>query len=387
MRPRSGLAHHRVPASGANRTVVPVDHALRMGFGLLEKGALKEARRIFDQVRLAAPEHPTALTMLGAIAYRMGEEHLGHAYLDHAIAVQARAREAAPGDLGIEAPLLNLLLARGREREAEALARTVALPFNPIRSERQSFERRRARAQERGLPTILVCTVPKSASESLWTRLSAGLGMPETHLALGLFPACTLLYRRLEAAAAGGLIAKEHILPTPHNLDGLKRAGFRRLVIHQRDPRQAVLSWAHFAKDDVGHRMMAPIWRGIVPPAEVLEAGLERVVDWSIDRVLPRFIRFAEAWQAVAADRGHGLRLHFSSFEGFRENPEAVVEEVVAFNGIEPRLFDARVAAAAPDIHRREGEAEEWRRVMTREQRRRAEAMIPTALRDRFGWH
>ena len=363
-----------------------LDEALRAGFALLEAGRLAEARHLFEQVRLSAPHHPTALVMLAVIAFRVGEDALAEVYLEEALAVYRDQLRQAPGAPGLLAPLVNLLLAKGREEEAERLARTLELDLNPIRCEPGDFLAAWRRARARGLPTLLLVTLPKSASETIWNRLAAGLGLPTTHLSLGLFPHCCLLPSRLRRAAVGGLSAKEHILPSTHNLESLREVGLTRLLVHLRDPRQAVLSWAHFVSGDVAHRRMGAVWRSTVPPRAVLERGFPAVLDWCIDRVLPLYVRFAEAWVARADKADSPWRVRILTFERFLREPTAYMEEVLEHFAIDPALFDSEAAAAAASFHQRRGRPDEWREVFTRAQKARARRILPAELCERFGW-
>ncbi len=365
---------------------VPLGHALRAGFALLEAGRLAEARHLFEQLRLSAPDHPTALTMLSVIAFRLGEDALGEAYRERAIAVYRGHLQQAPGEPGLLAPLVNLLLAKGLEREAEACSRELELALNPIRSDTAAFCARWRSARARGLPTLLLVTMPKSASETIWNRVAAGLDLPQTHLSLGLFPHCCLLASRMRQARQGGLTSKEHILPTAHNLALLWEHGIDRLVVHLRDPRQAVLSWAHFVQEDVAQRRMGAIWRSTVPPRAVLDRGFEAVLDWCIDTVLPRFVDFARAWGECAGQGGNLPRIRILTYERFLADPGDYMEVLLGHFDIPAETFDAQAAAAAASVHLRQGRVDEWRTVFTRAQRARVNRLVTAELCRRFGW-
>ena len=375
----------------APHNVLPLDDALRLGIALMHDRRLADAQNVFEQVRVSAPDHPTALTMLSSIAYQQGSEPLGAAYHNRAIDTLLAAQQALPSDQGTLAPLVNLLLARhdarddqGDRRQAEQLSHHLALGFNPIRATHEQFSARLAAARRRGLPTILLATLPKTASETIWNRLAAGLAMPQTHLALGLFPQCCLLPQRMQASEQGGLIAKEHIAPTPHNLACLQQAGLDRIVVHVRDPRQIALSWSHFLADDVAHRMLAPLWRQTMPKRATIDAGIGAIIDWSIDHYLPLIIDYLEAWRRAETD--HGLKIVWSEFEQFRQSPDTALDAILEGLGLDQMAFDWAAARRADDVHLRVGEHDEWRRVFTAEQQRRAGSMIPNSLLQRFCW-
>jgi len=373
-------------AAPARRTTYHIDQAFQHGRALQGEGRLEEARKVFEQILLRLPHHSESLTLLASTSYQLGDERQGDAYTDRAIAVLRQLLEQQPTAVPARALLANLLLARGRQGEAETLCRSLALPLVPMRATPAEFVERRRSSVLAGLPPMVINTLPKSASESIWNQLAEGLGLPQAHISLGLFPDCCVIGPRAAALGGGGLIAKEHIPATPHNLAMLAEAGVRRIVFHQRDPRQATLSWAHFVRDDVSMRLMAPLWRRIVPDPAVLKQGLAEAVDWSIERYLPLLLRFIEGWIAVEAERPHGIEVLFLDFETFRQTPEAYLDRVLAFYQIPRERFRPVAAAAAEVVHLRKGELEEWRRVFTPAQAGRAFAALPPALVERFGW-
>jgi len=347
-------------------------------------GALDDANKLYRQILNAAPDHAEVLTMLASIAYRQAQPEVAEAYLSRAIDLIRHAVQRQPSNATARASLINLLLARQRTGEAEALMPDLDIALNPIRSSAEEFAARRAASAARGVPTLLITTLPKSASESIWNKLAEGLGLGQCYLSLGLFPECTLVPARVRRASGGGLIVKEHVAPTAHNLDTLAANGLNRVIVHHRDPRQATLSWAHFARDDIHQRLMAPLWRKIVPPAGILARDLEAILDWCIEHYLPLLIAFIRDWQAVERQRRLDMSVLFLSFEQFRTDPDGYFGRVLDFYGIAGEHFAA--AAEAEVVHLRKGQTDEWRSVFTDAQQQRAWDRIPADMAAAFGW-
>jgi hypothetical protein len=373
-------------ADAEQRESKALSEAFTEARSLQAAGDLEQAQRIYEQILVRRPYHTESLTLLASLCYQRGEALQGDAYVDRAIDVLGQLRRQYPNNVPVQGQLANLLLARGRRAEAEALCASLKLALYPIRATPEEFSQRRDRALLSGLPPILINALPKSASESLWNRLAAGLDMAQAHISLGLFPDCTLVGPRVASLAEGGLIAKEHVPAKPHNLAQLERHGVQKMLFHQRDPRQATLSWAHFVKDDVSMRLMAPIWRRIVPPAEVLARDLASIIDWSIDCYLPLAVDFIAGW-AEAADRpDRKIEVLFLDFETYRTAPRDYIARVLAFYDIAPGRYREREGEAAEVVHLRKGALEEWREVFTPEQARRAWQRMPEGLAARFGW-
>jgi tetratricopeptide (TPR) repeat protein len=358
--------------------------AFETGRRFQAEGKLDEAKRHYGQVLINVPHHAEALIMLASVGYQQGDDIQAEAYMDRAIGIYRHVVAQMPENLGVRAPLVNSLLARDRRDEAEQYVRELKLPLNPIRATPQVFMQRRKDGIARGLPPMLINTLPKSASESIWNRLAEGLGLAQSHLSLGLFPDCCLVPARLHSASSGGLVAKEHIPATPFNLQQLAQHGLTKVVFHQRDPRQATLSWAHFVQSDVSMRLMGPIWRKTVPPAEILRAPFPVLLDWCIDRYLPITIDFIRGWTALRDDATQPVEVLFLTFEQFLAEPERYFSQILEFYGIARDAFAAE--AEAEVVHLRRGLVDEWREAFTAAQKERAWRQIPAELAEAYGW-
>ncbi len=361
------------------------EQALHAARGHHAAGDLEAARAMYRRVLELTPGHPDALAMLGSIAYQSGDDdEAAAAQVDAAIAGYRRMLLRAPDGHAIRAALANLLLARGHAAEAEAVIAKAQFDFVPVRATAAEFEARRRAAKDRGLPPILINAVPKSASESIWNRIAAGLGMAQGHISLGLFPDCLAIPHRVRGLAGGGVAAKEHMPATPYNLTTLAAGGVDRVVVHLRDPRQSTLSWAHFLEGDVRSRLLAPLWRKTTPGAALFRLPFEAQIDWHIDSYLPIVMDFVDGWVAAGEASDNAVAVAFLSFETFKRDPGAYFGEVLAFHGIDPAAFADD--ANAEVIHLRKGAVDEWREVFTPEQQERAWQRIPPHLAERFGW-
>ncbi len=373
-----------MPLARAPETKLSVEQAFAWAYERQKTGALDEARPVYEHILGTLPHHGRSLTMLASIAYQTGHDVQADAYLDRAIGLHRADVDRNPANSGAQAQLVNLLLARGRDTEAEHFAEHLSLELVPVRATPEAFQRRRAAAQDRGLPPILINTIPKSASESIWNKLAEGLGLAQAHISIGLFPDCTIIPSRIGMLSRGGLITKEHLPANRYNLKMLSGHGIDRLVFHVRDPRQATLSWAHFVRDDVSSRLLGPLWRKIVPPAHVVCGDMSEVIDWCLDSYLPLLIDFLARWREVQADPGQPLSVQFMSFETFRIDPDHYFDEVLDFYGIARDDFAAE--AEAEVVHLRKGQLDEWRGVFTEAQRHRAWELIPQDIAEAFGW-
>ena len=357
--------------------------ALRQAQDLLAAGRVPEAHAFLSRLANAVPGHPDVLGLLAVARYRTGHDAEGDVAADQAIAALERHVAAMPDDTSRRAQLANLLLARDSADRAEAHLPRLDLPFNPIRMAADAFETRRQAAATRHRSVLVLASMPKAASETIWHRLATGLGLAQGHVSLGLFPHCRLLPCRLESGA--GVMAKEHVRPAPFNLAALQAAGIDRVLVHVRDPRQALLSWAHFVRDDVSRRLNGPLWRTTVPPVSVLEGPMAALIDWCIDHYLPHLVAFIDGWAAVRDQADAPVRVEILTFEAFLADPAAYLRRALAFWGIDAGSFD--VEAEAGDIHRRRGALDEWRTVFSPAQVDRATRALSPATAAIIGAH
>lgn len=360
------------------------DQALQDAYRRHQAGDLHGAKGIYEQLLSAIPHHPAALTMLASIAYLEGNDIQAEAYRDTALRNYREAVKQAPQERALRAALVNILLAADRPDEARDYLAALDLPLNPLRHDRNTFYQRRLAAREEGLPPILLNTIPKSASESIWNRLAEGLNLGQCHVSIGLFPHCTAVPFRMKMFSEGGIIAKEHLAPDEHNVAQLAGIGVERMLVHLRDPRQITLSWAHFVRDDISHTLLGPLWRQSCPPAKVLNGDLSEILDWCIETYLPRVVAFMTGWQRIAADPATPLAVEFQTFERFRTDPDGYFRTALKFYGLDGERYGPDENAA--DVHLRQGSLDEWREVFNSQQKRRAEALIGPELLDAFGW-
>lgn len=347
-------------------------------------GNLNEAKAAYGEILARVPHHAESLTMLSSIAYQQGDDVQAEAYLDRAIAIYKAVVQQMPQLLNARGPLVNLLLARGRQEEAAGYAEDLELTINPVRATVEEFTRRRRIGKEQGLPAMLINTVPKSASESIWNKVAEGLRLGQGHLSLGLFPDCCVIPIRVRAACEGGFIAKEHIGPTAFNLRALAEGGLTRMVCNLRDPRQATLSWAHFVKDDVSMRLIAPVWRKIVPPAAVPKSDFGAYIDWCIENYLPLLIDFVQGWTEVERNDDQPIKVLFLTFEDFLADPDRYFSRILELYQVDPGRFAG--GAESETVHLRKGQTDEWRSVLSAKQKARAWELIPKEMAERFGW-
>ena len=97
-------------------------------------------------------------------------------------------------------------------------------------------------ARTRGMPSVLIASMPRSASASLTLSLAATMDAPIVRLSAGEFPNAYLMLPWLTSFMPGGAVTHDHFGASPFNLSTLEEAGVREVFVLVRDPRAAAAS-------------------------------------------------------------------------------------------------------------------------------------------------
>jgi hypothetical protein len=241
----------------------------------------------------------------------------------------------------------------------------IAISIHDPLDNQDALDLREKRIAEQ-LPSAAVITQTKSGSVSVGAVLASGFGLPTVTYAMvteAVVPSWAWDFSR------GGACYVTHLRPTADAVAQIEMAGINRVFVHMRDPRQAYLSWLHYAPG---------LW-GARQPADFAER-FEHQFSWYLEAV---------DWIAGWAGASERLGIHFSTFEAFVADRDGFIDRMVAAYGGDPRHFDREAATtryAGTDYHLRRGETDEWRRALAPAQIARLDAALPPFLADRFGW-
>jgi hypothetical protein len=236
-------------------------------------------------------------------------------------------------------------------------------------------------------PGIVFVSLPKAASSWMTQALATGLGTGHHHIAVSTFPTNAIDAFALEKVVREGLVTQDHIEASPFNLQAL-RALAPRFVVNLRDPRPALLSFAHFlAHRHAQGRSPAGLLRvHPAPPVELMTEPIEVQLDWYIEWHLPVWVLWIEAWVQVV-ETTRELDILMIDYGELVDDEERQLRRILRFMGIPQGRFvmPALERSMAGTTFRR-GEPGEWLQVYSEAQRTRAAAKMPAALISRFGW-
>ena len=232
---------------------------------------------------------------------------------------------------------------------------------------------------------MLVASLPKTGTVFLQNSLCKGLGRPPLGLPSGgLFPHANIPHEALNRLKSEGAIYVIHCAPNRWNLIEIAER-LDRMVVHLRDPRQALISWCHFIREVVAH--IDPVQgKHLSMPDDYLEWDFAQQLDWQINHYFPLQIEWIHGWVKAAEELAPGTDILFTTQEQLASDPKAFFDRVLDFYTIPHDAFIYPPKPAPGEMNFRTGELAEWRQKMSWPQIERTTNMIPEALFEYFDW-
>jgi GNAT superfamily N-acetyltransferase len=260
-------------------------------------------------------------------------------------------------------------------------ARGVSLQLRLERHGPEAFDRRSGLKH-----ALLLMALPASAGAYVFDTLAAGLGLDGVAIGTSAFPGAVIDPRLAIRLSVPGTLCRSHGDARLGNLALVARF-VDRLIVHVRDPRQAMLSTVHHLNKvhtTSGSNPLATLGPSL--PADYFTQPLAGQIDWMIANGMPEFVRWLESWLDAAVNPLFGPRILFLRYEDLHADPQAYFAALLRFYGVAWRAPEFQPPLAATARHFRQGKIAEWRSVLNPAQQEAASALVPTRVLTRFGW-
>jgi Sulfotransferase domain len=197
----------------------------------------------------------------------------------------------------------------------------------------------------------------------------------------GVFVSERLVLGGLSKLAPNGYLYGSHCPATYHNLCVLRDAGFKKVTVVIRDPRDATVSWTHHL------RKLGPSMRDfnsflVHLPSGYFDWTHEAQLSFQVRTFLPSAVNWIESW-VDAATRAI-VDVHFIRFDEIRTIPERVFERTLRFH----EVVDYDLSKIRPpqpgERHFRKGVSGSWRDEFSEADKAFAHSLIGTRLEHRF---
>jgi hypothetical protein len=180
-------------------------------------------------------------------------------------------------------------------------------------------------------------------------------------------------------------ISQEHVSANDFNIDIINFFKLK-VVIHLRDPRQALLSWIHHIQRYTGGDHLAPQNLFVRPliSENYFSSSLSEKIDYQIDNYLPSCIEFIDLWYKYSIGNKNIL---LTEYLQLREE-KLLFENILNFNNLNDFTVPDKINLGnnIDDTHIRKALPDEFLGVFTKKQRKKAYKMIPNYLFKVFDW-
>src|SRR5262249_37919408 len=159
-----------------------------------------------------------------------------------------------------------------------------------------------------------------------------------------------------------------------------------KMVLHLRDPRQALLSWIYHldyvtSQNDLSELLLYFVPR---PPIGYFQLSLHDKIDWQIENYLPHIVSWVAAWLDVVDRRP--IEILTTQQEDLRIAEKSFFDEILRFYGFNTRYVLPELPKTLEDTHFRRADPMEWMGAFSPDQVAKATSMIPTTIMKRFRW-
>jgi hypothetical protein len=231
--------------------------------------------------------------------------------------------------------------------------------------QRESLElrRRQEQARERGIPSLAIAAMPRSASASLTQTLATMLDAPRMRVSCGSFPNFYLVPRWLNSFSPGGAVLHDHFGATPFNLQTLHKGRIPEVFVRIRDPRPAAASAVNLSNQIYG-----------VPEDIDHESQVIQFCERS-------FIPWAAAWIA-ASDTATGLKIHWLTqpSKAITDMVRQVLTTLLPEHPVLEQYLRTDVAEVKANFVT--GDKDAWRKVVSKAGQERLWHAIPQNVKD-----
>jgi hypothetical protein len=247
--------------------------------------------------------------------------------------------------------------------------------------------------REPSLPPVLLVALPKSGSIYLQRALRRTLRVQTHHIGAAGMTGSTFGHYDLLRFERGNVVSREHLQPRAFSLAILAAHSIRKIVLHVRDPRAAIVSWTRHMDRVLENRGLRSVELSceLIMPEAYRDWSFEQRLSWQVENKMPGFVRWIEDWlQLVETSRD--VKFLVTDFRALRDDASGLVARILDFYEIAygPDWISMPVVRVGknniytlPDAA---ASRPAWMTAMSAETLQAANANVPSCLLDRFDW-
>ena len=236
---------------------------------------------------------------------------------------------------------------------------------------------------------ILIASMARSGTSYIINTLSEGLNRPFLSIFSSTHPQQQHVSTDLARELSGRrIICADHFSSDPEVLHDLVLAGFNKIYVHIRDPRQTTLSWLHYMDARFECSILEwPRYRGLLGlPNEYRKWSYDKKLSWLATNYYPKCVDWIDGW--LSAEREvTDLEIRIGDYMPFNLNQLSYLNSISHyFDPADTLMADLLPDISDPILHYRSADPSEWRKFFPRESRLTMNSNLPPQMAERFGW-
>ncbi|CDO59323.1 hypothetical protein BN1012_Phect1109 [Candidatus Phaeomarinobacter ectocarpi] len=254
--------------------------------------------------------------------------------------------------------------------------------------------------KQAGRSSVFLVSLPKSGTDFTDNALAkmAGLRTPDVYsdaslmttmrtgyypedrrlISAGNFDAQILRGSGLSRYVRGGYSVSVHMHASHYNIRTAQEAGFSRMTVLMREPRDATISMTyHIRKAGEDLRQLHTEFQFV--PEDYHSWPHEKQLAFQVRVHLPRAINWIEGWWGAFTHDYPGLEFDFAYTDDLKQDAAGYLSRVMSYHNV---VGDdsVRVPAAQDMAHFRSGEHAQWRHEFSDDDKAFSDALIGTRL-------
>jgi hypothetical protein len=163
-----------------------------------------------------------------------------------------------------------------------------------------------------------------------------------------------------------------------------------KIVLHLRDPRQALLSYVHHLNNNKHSPFASPDLTDM--PHDLSEYhtfDFNGQLDWAIENVLPPMLVWINDWLDFKQKEDaspNGLKILVTTYDELIQDEMGLYHKIADFYDLSLNDANFKRIAKNEGVRFRKGDPNEWKSVFTDAQKNRMAEIVPIDLLQRFHW-
>ncbi|MBF0622417.1 MAG: tetratricopeptide repeat protein [Magnetococcales bacterium] len=239
-------------------------------------------------------------------------------------------------------------------------------------------------AQLRADPeTICICALPKSAGTFLATSLANTLNSEvkdrKYSIDDGMFPDILLTEDAFRVTTSQRGIVHNHANASAANIAVIAAVGIKKILVHVRDPRQALLSYHHHCCGGRG------LFRCFAKDQNFYKMEESERLQWMVNHYFQPQIDWIQSWMDYQQQTDKPVEINLTSFDTMLSMGQKPFIRSLC-DALDHHPEQIIIPKRDNKVRFRKGDPKEWRSVFTEQQQEWMFEHMPEAMCFQFGW-